>query len=430
MIGADNKLLKLLPFLFGNARAARHGRQEAPLRSELFSADQMEHHGRTLASAHALGPQGRRDLLLARLTQNEAVLLETCDLLTTAIKAGSPITPAGEWLLDNFYLIEEQVRAARRHLPKGYSSELPRLANGPSAGLPRVYDIALEAISHGDGRVDTRKPCPIHRGVPDGDAAQPGRAVGDSDHAPPCPHREPAPGRGTHCQRQHRPQSRRFLGRQDDRDRRARSEEPGPRDCRHGALGSAHEQRVRGGARSAAAGTEPRIGAAADLGRAASGRVRPDVEATGAGGWPAPGRRPGVDRQQHRQPAASCGDRLAGVRRNGEHRRANASRGSRRRVRPYGLCHPRPLPARDREDRQALADLRSGSGAGGRTARAGRGIRALRSTSTRPMSGSTSSGTGCRSWNERSGCAGRCGTRCAAIGGRVRSGSTLARSPF
>ena len=115
----------------------------------------MEHHGRTLASAHALGPRGRRDLLLSRLTQNEAVLLETCDLLTTAIKAGSPITPAGEWLLDNFYLIEEQVRAARRHLPKGYSSELPRLANGPSAGLPRVYDIALEAISHGDGRVDT-----------------------------------------------------------------------------------------------------------------------------------------------------------------------------------------------------------------------------------------------------------------------------------
>ena len=39
-------------------------------------------------------------------------------------------------------------------MPKGYSRELPRLLNGPSAGLPRVYDIALETISHGDGRVD------------------------------------------------------------------------------------------------------------------------------------------------------------------------------------------------------------------------------------------------------------------------------------
>ena len=53
-----------------------------------------------------------------------------------------------------FYLIEEQIRLARMHLPKSYSRELPRLRNGPSAGLPRVYDIALETISHGDGRLD------------------------------------------------------------------------------------------------------------------------------------------------------------------------------------------------------------------------------------------------------------------------------------
>src|SRR3546814_13961282 len=42
----------------------------------------------------------------------------------------------------------------RRHLPKGYSRELPRLDGGPSDQLPRVYYIALNAISHGDGRVD------------------------------------------------------------------------------------------------------------------------------------------------------------------------------------------------------------------------------------------------------------------------------------
>ncbi|EQD59549.1 glycosyltransferase 36, partial [mine drainage metagenome] len=56
--------------------------------------------------------------------------------------------------LDNDYLIEEQIRTAQRDLPKGYSRELPRLLNGPSAKLPRVYDIALETIAHGDGRVD------------------------------------------------------------------------------------------------------------------------------------------------------------------------------------------------------------------------------------------------------------------------------------
>ena len=43
---------------------------------------------------------------------------------------------------------------ARRHLPRGYSRELPRLLNGPSAGLPRVYDIVLELISHVDAQID------------------------------------------------------------------------------------------------------------------------------------------------------------------------------------------------------------------------------------------------------------------------------------
>ena len=84
----------------------------------------------------------------------KSVLHEVRDLLTEAVKENRRITPAGEWLLDNFYLIEEQIRTAKRHLPKGYSRGLPRLKKGPSTGLPRVYDIALETISHGDGRVD------------------------------------------------------------------------------------------------------------------------------------------------------------------------------------------------------------------------------------------------------------------------------------
>lgn len=124
------------------------------MRAELFSIDQMEQHGVRLASAHRLMPGRVPDQLLSRLAANEGVLVEACDRLTAAVAASHRITPAGEWLLDNFYLVEEQIRTARRHLPKGYSRELPSLAEGASAGLPRVYDIALETIAHGDGRVD------------------------------------------------------------------------------------------------------------------------------------------------------------------------------------------------------------------------------------------------------------------------------------
>jgi len=127
---------------------------QTPLRAELFSADQMEQHGRALAATHSLSRSDTRDRLLNRLDENERLLIAACHLLTMAVKAKLRIAPAGEWLLDNFYLIEEQIQAARQHLPSGYSRELPRLAIGPSAHLPRVYDLALEVISHGDGRID------------------------------------------------------------------------------------------------------------------------------------------------------------------------------------------------------------------------------------------------------------------------------------
>ncbi len=147
-------LLRLRERLRKDELAARRAGDEPPLRSELFSSEQMRQHGKALAGSHSLARGRATDRLLSRLADNEGVLTGTCNLLTAAVKANRRIAPAGEWLLDNFHLIEEQIRTARRHLPKGYSRELPRLLSGPSAGHPRVYDIALETISHGDGRLD------------------------------------------------------------------------------------------------------------------------------------------------------------------------------------------------------------------------------------------------------------------------------------
>jgi cyclic beta-1,2-glucan synthetase len=114
----------------------------------------MKQHGKNLAASHSVTSDRLPDRLLARLADNEKILTETCHLLTASTTENRRIAPAGEWLLDNFYLIEQQIRTARRHLPKGYSRTLPRLLKGSSAGLPRVYDLALETISHGDARVD------------------------------------------------------------------------------------------------------------------------------------------------------------------------------------------------------------------------------------------------------------------------------------
>ncbi|MEM8873289.1 MAG: glucoamylase family protein [Planctomycetota bacterium] len=127
---------------------------EQPLRRDLLSVDQLEHHAHQLAERHEAIDAIGSDHLLPRLDENEQVLLGAYEIVNEAAEANRRITPAAEWLIDNFYLIEEQFRISRRHLPKGYSRELTKLAAGPSKGFPRVYDIALELISHIDGRID------------------------------------------------------------------------------------------------------------------------------------------------------------------------------------------------------------------------------------------------------------------------------------
>jgi hypothetical protein len=107
----------------GTLSSNRQGDDQTPLRAELFSADQMEVHGCTLARSHTLSRFAPQNRLLGRLDENEQVLIDACNSLTLAVRSNLRIAPAGEWLLDNFYLIEEQIRTARRHLPRGYSQD-------------------------------------------------------------------------------------------------------------------------------------------------------------------------------------------------------------------------------------------------------------------------------------------------------------------
>ncbi|HEY9199173.1 MAG TPA: glucoamylase family protein, partial [Gammaproteobacteria bacterium] len=115
----------------------------------------MKRYAVTLAGQHRIDPRPGPDRLLPRLADNARVLLAAYDVVTAAATPGQRIVPAEAWLLDNFYLIEQQIGLARRHLPRGYSRQLPRLADGQSAGFPRIYALALELISHMDGRVDS-----------------------------------------------------------------------------------------------------------------------------------------------------------------------------------------------------------------------------------------------------------------------------------
>ncbi len=153
-IGTAHELISSMRAYFLVNSPKQNYTKEEPLRAELFSSDQMDQFAITLAKSHVLSKTPAKGQLLHRLADNEKVLNAVRKLLVEAIKKNSTITPAGEWLIDNFYLIEELIRTAKKHLPKGYNETLPQLSNGSQPGLARVYDIAQQIISHSDGRVD------------------------------------------------------------------------------------------------------------------------------------------------------------------------------------------------------------------------------------------------------------------------------------
>lgn len=140
--------------IFGAGKNSKYVNERPPLRSELFTEEQLKQHARAISRKHALISGQPSELLLKRLAENEKILLEVHAVLTDVVNRNQRVVPAAEWLLDNFYLIEEQIYLGKKHLPKGYSKGLPQLAKGESAGLPRVYDIAVEIISHSDGHID------------------------------------------------------------------------------------------------------------------------------------------------------------------------------------------------------------------------------------------------------------------------------------
>jgi len=133
------KIFQLRNHPRGNTLSQTSAGDETPLRAELFSSLQMEEHGKTLAGLHTLSEDHVPARLLIRLAENENVLLDVRDLVIDVVKTNLRMTPAGEWLLDNFYLIEEQIRAAKRllaeRLRQGASPPEKRPIQGAS---PRV----------------------------------------------------------------------------------------------------------------------------------------------------------------------------------------------------------------------------------------------------------------------------------------------------
>ncbi|KAA5604003.1 glycosyl transferase [Roseospira marina] len=127
----------------------------APIREERFGLERLERHAQSLAVAQQVTPRPPRVPPLDRRLKSNAVAL-LADYRSNAAEAekGGDIVPAAEWLLDNYHLVEKQIRQIHDHLPAGYYRQLPKLAAGPLAGYPRVFGLAWAFIAHTDSHID------------------------------------------------------------------------------------------------------------------------------------------------------------------------------------------------------------------------------------------------------------------------------------
>ncbi|HEX7295653.1 MAG TPA: hypothetical protein VF251_07885, partial [Pyrinomonadaceae bacterium] len=128
--------------------------EDEPIRDEIFSVERLEQYAQSLATEHKIIRKRNRALLLPRLRDNGRKLVSAYQVLVESLRQGRAISPAAEWLVDNFHIVEDQLREIREDLPKTYYHELPKLTEGELKDFPRIYAVALALIAHTDSRLD------------------------------------------------------------------------------------------------------------------------------------------------------------------------------------------------------------------------------------------------------------------------------------
>jgi cyclic beta-1,2-glucan synthetase len=137
------------------APVAKSPQLEEPIRAELFGVERLEQHAASLAVAQAVTDDARVGRLLTpRVLDNGRILVEAYQTIARTIRDEKAITPADEWFVDNFHIVDEQLREIIDDLPPGYYRQLPKLASGHLRNYPRVYGVAWAFVAHTDSRFD------------------------------------------------------------------------------------------------------------------------------------------------------------------------------------------------------------------------------------------------------------------------------------
>ena len=125
------------------------------LNGTLLDKRQLESHLEKIATDHNLKPKSQKDTYpVPDMIENYKFIKEVYNLLNEHVKLGITIHPAGEWILDNFYIIEETVKQIQEDLTVSKYVNFLGIANGPYQGFARIYVLAFEIIAYTEGKIE------------------------------------------------------------------------------------------------------------------------------------------------------------------------------------------------------------------------------------------------------------------------------------
>ena len=121
----------------------------------LLDKEQLNRHLQKIASSHNLkNKSDKQTYPIPNMIENYKTIEQVYELLNEHLKLGISIHPAGEWLLDNFYIIEQTVKQIEKELPLKKYKNFLGIANGKYKGFARIYVLAAEIVAYTDNKIE------------------------------------------------------------------------------------------------------------------------------------------------------------------------------------------------------------------------------------------------------------------------------------
>ncbi len=122
----------------------------------ILTTRELEEYLEKIGTTHNLTAKSWKETYpIPRLLENYELIKDVYEILNEHVKQGISIHPAGEWILDNFYIIEETVKSIRQELTLKKYKNFVGLENGDYEGFARVYVLATEIVNYTDNKIET-----------------------------------------------------------------------------------------------------------------------------------------------------------------------------------------------------------------------------------------------------------------------------------